>query len=398
MSKVVPLLDPTGLSRVQAAIRDAGADGWLLYDFREQNPLAHSLLGLEKTTRRAFALLPAQGEPRLLRHAIEGSSWRAWPWDALTYAGHEELRDGLAALLEGVGSVAMEYSPGGEVPTVDRVPAGVVEMVRASGAKVVSSADLVSLFHSAWGDEGVASHVAAARIVRETALEAFARAAAAAGSPRSETEGALMDWICGRLRERGLAEQVGCAVAIGPTASDPHYHPAGAGQPVRADSLLLIDLWGAEPGGIPADQTWMAWIGDEPPARAVELWDAVCDARDAALALLRERAGNGKPIRGFEVDRAARDVLAARGLADRFVHRLGHSIDRELHGSGPNLDDLETRDDRLLLEGTGFSVEPGVYIAGEIGMRTEVNVVLEADGPRVTPDEIQTDLLVFPAS
>lgn len=207
-----------------------------------------------------------------------------------------------------------------------------------------------------------------------------------------------MGWIRERLREGGVTEQVGCIAALGRTASDPHYHPPGEGEAVEAESLVLIDLWGTEPGGIPADQTWMAWIGRSPDARSLEVWNAVRDARDAALELLRTRHREGLEVRGFEVDRRARDLLAERGFGRWFVHRLGHSIDTTLHGSGPNLDDLETRDTRLILPGTGFSIEPGVYVPGEIGVRSEVNVHWsDTEGPQVTPDEVQDALLVFPA-
>lgn len=391
------LLDPDGLSRLQERIAETGADAWLLYDFRAQNPLAHRLLGLGKTTRRAFALFPARGEPRLLRHAIEGSSWRGWPWGATTYSGWQELHDALEALLAGLGTVAMEVSPMSAVPTVDRVPAGIAELVRGVGVKLVSSGDLVSQYHSRWSREGLESHRRAADVVREVADGAFRHAARAAASGEPIREAALMRWIVDGLERGGVTEQVGCIAALSRTASDPHYHPDGEGEPIEPESLVLIDLWGAESGGIPADQTWMAWIGSEgPDDRSVEVWTAVRDARDRALALLYARHEAGEEVRGWEVDRAARDLLAERGLGEWFVHRLGHSIDRELHGSGPDLDDLESRDERRILPGVGFSIEPGVYIPGELGVRSEVNVYWGPDGPEVTPDRIQRELLVLP--
>jgi Xaa-Pro dipeptidase len=387
------LLDPGALGAVQEELRGMGADGWLLYDFRDQNPLAHRLLELGKTTRRGFALFPARGEPVLLRHAIEGSAWRHWPWEQHTYAGRDELATALSRLVRGLGKVALETSPGGDVPTVDRVPAGTVEQVRATGVEVVSSGDLVTRYHCSWGVEGRASHLRAAEVVRETVHAAFRRAALAAGAGTPLPEAELMEWIRGRLRAGGLTEQVDCSVATGRNASDPHYHPDGAGAPLGAESLVLIDLWGAEPGGIPADQTWMAWLGESPADRALEVFAAVREARDGALDFLRERAHSGREVRGFEVDRVARDLLAKEGLEQWFVHRLGHSIDTELHGSGPNLDDLETRDVRRILVDTGFSVEPGVYIPGEIGVRSEVNVYWGSGGPEVTPEHIQEELL-----
>jgi Xaa-Pro dipeptidase len=395
--RAAPLLDSDAPARVSALLAQGGtgADGWLLYDFRDQNPLAHDMLGLGKTTRRAFVLFRKDGEPVLLRHAIEASSWREWPWESRSYAGWQELEGALASLLEGMTSVAMEVSPRSAVPTVDRVPSGVVELVRETGVEIVTSGDLVSHFHSGWGPEGLASHRRAADVVRAVAHEAFERVAAAirAGSPLREGE--VMAWINDTLRARGLPIHTGCIVAIGRTAADPHYSPGGDGEAITAGVPLLIDLWGAEPGGVPADQSWMAFLGADPDPRTLEVWTAVRDARDRALDLLRTAATERRELRGWEVDRAARDLLGERGLGQWFVHRLGHSIDRELHGSGPNLDDLETRDERRILPGTGFSVEPGVYIAGEIGVRSEVNVHWGEDGPEITPRDYQRDLLLL---
>ncbi len=393
------LLSETRPEGLDELLDDAGADGWLLYDFRDQNPIAHELLGLGKTTRRAFALVPRKGEPHLLHHAIEGSAWREWRWARSTYRDWRELASGLRDLLEGMGTVAMEHSPGSAVPTVDRVPAGVLELVRATGVRVVSSGDLVSACHSRWSEQGLSLHRRAAGIVRSTAMAAFERArdAAAAGEPIGERT--LMGWIADRLRREGVTEQVGCIVAAGESAADPHYEPAGEGESLAAGSLVLIDLWGGFPdGGIPADQTWMAVLGDEAPERWHEVWRAACAARDGALDLLCARSEAKAEVLGWEVDEAAREILRARGFGEWFVHRLGHSIDSELHGSGPNLDHLESRDERRLIPGVGFSVEPGIYIPGEIGVRTEVNVYWGPNGPEVTTPGPQGELLFFPVA
>lgn len=392
------LLEPKRLPELRALLGELEAEGWLLYDFRDQNPLAHDLLGLGKTTRRAFAYFPAEGEPRLLYQAIEASAWRHWPWESKSYRSWEELGVALSDLLGGASTVAMEYSPDSAVPTVDRVPGGILDLVRATGASVVSSGDLLSVFHSRWSEEALRLHREAAQIVRDTAMEAFERAAKAVGQGRPLHERELMDWIEESLAAGGLTEQVGCIAAIGVRAADPHYSPPGAGEAIVNGSLLLIDLWGGKSGGVPADQTWMAVIGAEASPRALEIWEAVHAAREHALALLRERAAAGMEIQGWEADEAIRGLLRERGLEQWLPHRLGHSMDAELHGSGPNLDHLETRDERRLLPGVGFSVEPGVYIPGEIGMRTEVNVYWGPDGPEVTTPEPQDDLLYFSTS
>ncbi len=392
-----PLLDPARLPELRDLLRTEGADGWLLFDFREQNPIAHSLLGLGKTTRRAFALFPREGDPILLHHAIEGSAWRGWPWEARRYAGWREMETELARLLESSTTLLAEVSSGNAVPTVDRLPSGIAELIRSEGIALASSANLITAFHSRWSDEGLRLHRSAARIVRDVAHRAFEHAAALSHAGASIHEARLADWIRRSLADAGLTVGADCSVAVGERASDPHYHPADAGAPIEPDSLLLIDLWGAFPGGgIPADQTWMGFMGSTPTPRMEEIWSAVRDSRDAALSLLTERWEAGQPLRGYEVDDAARALLEERGLAEWFVHRLGHSIDQELHGSGPNLDHLETRDDRLLLPGIGFSVEPGVYIPGEIGVRTEVNVYWGPEGPEITTPEPQVQLLRFP--
>jgi len=389
------LLAPGSRDELADLLGRSEADGWLLYDFRDQNPLAHRLLGLGKTTRRAFAYFPREGEPVLLRHGIEGSGWRHWPWGERVYSGWRELGPGLADLLAGARVVAMEVSPGGGVPTMDRVPSGIVQMVRDTGVRVVPSGDLVTAFHSRWSDRGLELHREAARALKRIARAAFTRAAEAAAGPAPVTEAALMSWIRDELRAVGLTDQIGCIVAGGEGSADPHYHPEGEGRPLVRDSVLLIDLWGRAPeGGIPADQTWMGYLGDSPPDRVLEVWDAVRGARDRALAFLEERAASGEVVRGFEVDRVARSWLTERGLGEGFVHRLGHSIDADLHGSGPDLDDFEVREERVLLPGVGFSVEPGVYLPGAFGMRSEVNVHWRGDGLEVTPAGIQRELLL----
>jgi Xaa-Pro aminopeptidase len=386
-----------GIPPVQAALRAMGLDGWLLYDFHGINPMAVQLLGLagRHTTRRAFVLVPAEGRPVALIHAIEASAWRHWPFERRIYAGYEALESELADLFHGRTRLATEVSPGGAVPTLDYLPAGIASVLLGMGIELCSSGDLVSRFHSAWTEEQLDDHRRAAEIVADVAKRAFARAASAVRTGSPTTEGALSEWIRAELRGAGLVVETDCIVAIGKTASDPHYQAVGAGETIKRGDLLLIDLWGGFEASVPADQTWMGLLGSMPDQRTQEIWEAARDARDAALAFLGERHASGEDVRGFEVDRVARTVVIERGYGDRFVHRTGHSIDTELHGTGPNLDDLETRDDRLLVPGIGFSIEPGIYVAGEIGVRTEVNVHWGSDGPEVTPREIQREIFLL---
>jgi len=384
-----------GIARVQDALREQELDGWLLYEFHGVNPVAVTLLGLGKTTRRGFVLVPAEGEPVALVHAIEASSWRHWPFERRTYSGWRALDSELERLVGGRKRLAMEVSPGGAVPTLDYVPAGIASVLLGLGIEIASSGDLVSRFHSAWSADQLVDHRRASALVAEIARLAFQRAAEAVRSGQPTSEGRLSEWIRERLAAAGLVDQADCIVAIGRRASDPHYAPVGAGETIERGHLLLIDLWGAFEGSVAADQTWMGMLDASVDARTQEVWEAVRDARDAALAFLRESFDAGREVRGREVDDVARAVITERGFGDFFVHRTGHSIDTELHGTGPNLDNLETRDDRLLVPGVGFSVEPGIYILDEIGVRAEVNVHWGENGPEVTPAEVQKEIFLL---
>ena len=396
------VLTPAELPVLQAALRTAGVDGWLLYDFRGLNPVAAGVLGIRgMVTRRIFAWIPASGTPVAITHAIEQLPWSAWPpaWEKKVYSAWRELEALLPALVKGK-RVAMEYSPLDGVPVVDRVPAGVVELVRAAGAEVVTSGELVTRFFAVWSAAEVASHRKHAELLRTFALEAFARIGAAirAGTPIHEHE--VMAWLLERFAAAGLWTDHGPNVSASENAANPHYEPSDRHpRRIKAGDSVLIDLWatveGIPAGAMWADQTWMAVVG-APSARQQEVWSAIRDARDAAIALLTERLARGEAVRGAHADAAARAVVESRGFGKFFTHRTGHSIDaRGLHGMGPNIDDLETRDDRVLLPGVGFSIEPGVYLPGEFGMRTEVNAYVTDMGLAVTPGEIQRELIVL---
>ena len=380
------LLTPSKIDEVSRLLSESRTDGWLLYDFQEQNPLARRLLGPGRTTRQAFVLFPRNGTPTLLRHVIESSAWSRWPWESKVYEGWRELRRELGYLLAEMDVVAMEISERGGLPSLDKVPYGVVRLVQALGPRVVSSAELVTTLHSRWSEEALSLHRSTAEVVRRTALDAFDRAAAGVAEGRPVREVELMDWIRGELRSSGLTDQEDCIVAGGARTADPHYEPSEGGELLESGTVVLIDLWGRHPpNGVPADQTWMGFLGSNALDRVREVWTAV---REARRAVMREC------VRGFEVDRVARSSLAKRGLDSLFVHRLGHFIDSQLHGAGPNLDDLEIREERALIPGIGFSVEPGVYIPGELGVRSEVNVYWGTGGPLITPEKIQERLLL----
>jgi len=348
------------------------------------------------TSRRFFVYIPRSGQPVAITHAIEQGPWLEWPasWRKEKYSSWRVLESLLAGLVNGK-RVAMEYSPGDAVPYLDRVPAGVIEMVRAAGATVVTSADLVTAFYAVWTDDQRASHERASRAVSTIGQEAIRLAGSRADSAAPLTEHALQKWIRERFESGGLEIDHGPIVAVGPNAANPHYEPtAESSATINRGDILLVDLWAREKNGVFADQTWMGSLG-APSERDNTIWLAVRDARDAAISLLRERLDARKPVRGGEVDDAARAVITKRGYGEYFIHRTGHSIDpRDLHGSGPHIDNLETREERALIPGVGFSIEPGIYLPDDVGMRSEVNGFVGTDGLLITPSDYQKELLI----
>ncbi len=392
--------EPHRLHEIQSALTAAGLDGWLLYEFKGCNPIASGLLGFEGlSSRRAVAWLPASGTPIAVMHAIELDAWRKWPaeWGRRIYQSWQSLESEISSLVSGK-RVAMEYSPGDAVPYLDRVPAGVIEMVRACGATVVTSAELVTRFYAVLTRDQLAAHGRAAELLAQIGPAALRRAAdaALAGTPLNEFE--VQQWIMSQFDAHGLITSHPSNVSVGANSANPHYEPADDRHAlITTDQVLLIDLWAGEPGQPFADQTWMATIGSPADADITPVWLAIRDARDAAIAVVREACARKQRVKGAAVDDAARAVITSRGFGAAFTHRTGHSIDaRDLHGSGPHMDGFETREERELLPGVLFSVEPGIYLPGRFGMRTEVNVAITLDGDTlVTPGSIQTDLLRF---
>jgi Xaa-Pro aminopeptidase len=384
IEETVSLTEAT-LERIRGELRALGIDGWLLFNFLGSNPVAGGLLGLPAMTRRYFVYLPAEGVPVAITHRIEQQPWETWIGEKRQYSSWPELQQELHELLQG-RCVAMEYAAGDAVPYVDRVPAGIIEMVRDAGARVTSSGDLVSAFYSRWTPEGEASHRRAAQAVHDVAHDAFRRIGKAVKAGERVTEWEARGWIQQGLADRGLRVNADSIVAVNAHAANPHYAPTpDRPTEICPGDLLLIDLWGKESDdAIYADQTWMGYLGDAVPQRLAEIFAVLSGARDAAIAHVREHAAAGQAVRGYEVDDAARNHIVCGGYGDYLIHRTGHSIDRELHGSGPNIDNLETQDTRTLIRGIGFSIEPGIYITGDVGFRTEVDMYMGADGPEVT--------------
>jgi Xaa-Pro dipeptidase len=378
------------VTAIQRALATEGLDGWLLYDFHGSNPIAAQLTGLaggaHMTTRRWYYLIPAGGEPRALVHAIERHNLDHLPGDKVVYAGREQLESGLTRLLGGIRRVAMEYSPNCAIPYVSRVDAGTAEAIRSRGVEIVSSGDLVQQFEATWTAAQLASHEFASAALYRIKDRAFESASAALAGGRTQTEYDLQQAMVGWFREERLISDSAPVVAVGANAGNPHYLPtAGVSRPIVADEVLLLDLWGkqANPGAVFADITWVAVTSSAAPPEAARAFAAVAGARDEAVRVVEEAARSGRDLRGWQVDRAARQVLEQHGYGSRILHRTGHSLGENVHGNGTHLDDYETHDDRRLLAGTGFTIEPGLYFE-DFGVRTEINVYRGEREARVT--------------
>jgi Xaa-Pro dipeptidase len=384
------MIDRAELSEV---LTQAGLDGWLLFSFQGLNPVATRVLGLSgMNTRRLFVLLPRSGEPVAVAHKIELQALETFPGRVIPYARWTELHEALASLVAG-RTLAMEISPGNGVPYLDRVPFGVVELLQSFGARIVPSGVLVSRFAARWSAEELEDHRFAAEVLADVARSILQDVVRDRTGRLSESE--LQGRVVAAVEARGLVFDEPPIVGFGPNSAKPHYEPrAGSDAVLKQGDLVLLDLWaGRSRNTVFADQTWIGFSGSQVPPRVHEVWRAVRGARDAAIESIRRAASERKPIAGYEADRAARAVVEAAGFGQAFVHRTGHSIDRSLHGSGPHLDDYETHDDRVLLPGVGFSVEPGIYLPGAFGIRSEVNVYMTETGPEVTPRKPPVDLI-----
>jgi Xaa-Pro dipeptidase len=389
----IPMPD---IQAIQKALRVEKLDGWLFYDILHRDPIAYRVLGLTDclAKRRWFYFIPAKGSPRKLVHRIESATLDSLPGEKMQYAAREEMEKNLPRLLGRAKTVAMQYSPKNAIPSISLVDAGTVEMIRGLKRKVVSSANLIQLFEAAWSAEQHQSHVAAGRLVDRITRAAFEHAAQLVRSQTAFTEYDLQQWMAAQFRENGLTADSDPIVAVGPHSGDPHYEPRQQGSsPIREGDLLLLDVWGklAQPGSVYYDITWMGYLGAKVPEKYAKVFGVAQQARDAAVNFVHESIAAGRAIEGWQVDRAARDVIRKAGYGKFFVHRTGHNIGQDVHGAGANMDDLESHDVRRIIPRTCFSVEPGIYTP-EFGVRTEVNVYVGEKEAGVT-GAVQSEIL-----
>jgi Xaa-Pro aminopeptidase len=396
-------IDPKERVReIQKALGVNKIDGWLFYDFRHSDPIAYRILGLPEAgiaTRRWFYYIPAHGEPTRIVHKIESAKLDSLPGISKPYAGWEALDAALRTALRGGGTIAMQYSPMNSIPYISRVDGGTLEQVRSMGVQIVSSADLVQQFEAVWTGQQWRDHQEAAEGLIEIVKETFAHAAKAILGGKPESECGLQRFVLERMAARNLVTDHPPIVAVNAHSADPHYAPDPKTDiPLREGDFLLLDLWAKpnRPGSVYADFTWTAFAGKEVPRKHRDIFNVVVGGRDAAIAFLEEVFADGREVHGWEVDSVCRREIAASGYGDFFVHRTGHSIGEDDHGNGANIDGLETRDDRVLIPGTCFSIEPGVYLPGEFGVRSEVNVYIAPDGVvHVTGSPIQREVVAL---
>ncbi len=385
------------MKRIQEALQATGLDGWLFFDHHFRDPIAYEILGLsleQMATRRWYYLIPSHGEPQKLVHRIESKTLDSLSGDKHVYSGWQEHQEGVAAMLGGHQRVAMQYSPNCAIPYVSMVDGGTLELIRSCGVEVASSADLVQIFHATLSPAQIESHFEAGKKMDLIRAAAFAEVTQAHADGTQLNEHQLQTWMRQAFEREGLFTDHGPIVAVNAHAADPHYEPtAASASAIQPGDLLLIDMWAklTAPASVFYDITWTGYCGARVPTEIENVFEIVKAGRDAAFARVKHAREQSIRLCGYQVDDAARELIAAAGFGAKFVHRTGHSITTDIHGTGANMDNLETHDVRSILANTIFSVEPGIYLT-DFGIRSEFNVLVQ-DQSAVVTGAIQQSLL-----
>jgi Xaa-Pro dipeptidase len=386
------------LPAIQAALRERNIDAWLFYDHHRRDPIAYRVLGLPDSlmvTRRWFYLIPAEGEPTKLVHKIEAGHLDSLPGAKRQYAGWQELFDNLKAILSKHRDIAMQYSPNNLVFTISLVDAGTIDLVRGLGKNVVSAGDLVAQFEATLTDDQIQSHFTARDAVDRILAGAFQEIGRRVRNGGT-TEYAIQQWFMEAFSRENLVTCDPPIVAVNANSGNPHYEPHAEGStPIREGDFVLLDVWAKTntPNSVYYDITWTGFVGKAPSDKQREVFEIVRDARDAGVKAVQSAVAAGKPIAGWEVDRATRGYIKEKGYGQYFIHRTGHSIATEIHANGANMDDLEVHDERRILPNSCFSIEPGIYLP-EFGVRSEINMLVRPKGAEVT-GKIQREIVII---
>jgi Xaa-Pro dipeptidase len=378
---------------IQSLLRDLKIDGWLLYDLWKRNEFAQRVLEIPShilNTRRLFYLIPAHGEPRKLVHNIEQWNLDHLPGSKTIYLSWQSLQEGLKKILSEMKTVAMEYSPFNAIPNVAKVDAGTVELVRKQGVQVVSSADIAQYFEARWSEEQYRDNVEVAKALRLIVDQTFALMRERVRSNQRITEYDVQQFMLKKFEENDMVTEFPPNCSVNTNSGNPHYEPTEeVHSELHEGDFVLIDLWAKKnkPRSVYSDITWVGYLDSSVPERYTKIFDIVAGARDAAIEFLKKSFYNGKTIRGCDVDDVARSYIRERGYGEHFIHRTGHSIGEDLHGTGANIDNLETHDERKIIPQTSFSIEPGIYFMGDFGIRSEIDVYISKDNEVIVTGE-----------
>jgi len=382
-------LGPDKVQQIQEALQQEKIDGWLFYNFRGSNVFATRIINLPAhimQTRRYFYFIPASGTPQKLLHNIEQWNLDMIPGDKTLYVSWQSLREGVKKIVGGAKKIAMEYSPMNNIPYVSNVDAGTMELVRAVGLEVVSSANLVSRFESTWDDEQAGDNMMTAKHLRQIVDLTFGsiKQRINAGTPTTEYD--VQQFMLSEFRTRDLMTESDPNCSVNANSANPHYEPTKEiHSPLHKGDFVLLDLWAKKdkPRSVYGDITWTGYIGETVPEEYTKVFEVVKGGRDAAIRFVQESFKAGKEICGYQVDDAARNYFKEKGYDQYFVHRTGHSIGEEIHGNGANIDNLETRDERRIIPETSFSIEPGIYLPGKFGVRSEIDMYITKSGEAI---------------
>ncbi len=395
-------MDKFNLDKIQSIIRNYGLDGWLLYDFRGSNDIAINILQIpidKISSRRYYYYIPGTGTPIKIVNAIEAGNLDHLPGDKVIYASHKSLIDCLRGVLKNFKTIAMEYSPNNAIPYVSKVDAGTIEQIESTGVVVKSSSDLISYLTAVWTKNQFEDNIQVAKTLTEVVYKCFSFIRNKIIDNFELTEHDIQQFILNSIEnENGLITGHPPIAAINENSANPHYTPTKQlNKKVRKGDFILLDLWAKvnKPDGVWSDITWVGFIGESVPHKYKKIYDIVAEARDAAFELVKNRFSKGMELYGYEVDDAARNVISKAGYGDYFIHRTGHSITTEGHGTGAHMDNYETHDDRLILPETSFSIEPGIYLPADFGIRSEIDVFIYKNGKVISTGEVQKEIIAI---